>query len=399
MAVRLASHMNMMMSSTCSTGVVSQSRKRRAFGVDILPPFSITKSTLASPNKLETENLTKSLGSSCPHPRKQSVDEIFKSMESWATDNILPMLKPAKECWQPQDFLPDPCSDGFHDQLRQLQARSKEVPDDCLVVLVGNMITEEALPSYHARLNATDIFHDHTGVDTTPWAVWTRGWSAEENRHGDLLNKYLYLSGRLDMKQVETTIQYLIAAGVDIGTSNNPYLLTIYTSFQERATAISHRNTAKLAMQCGDMKLAQICGIIASDEKRHESAYSKIAEKLFEMDPNGMLVAFAYMMRRKIGMPAHLMYDGKDENLFKHFSEVASRIGVYTAGEYRGVLEHLVGRWNVEKLSGLSSEGREAQDYICGLPNKIAKLEEMRARTSKLKTAPNNVSFSWIFDK
>ena len=28
-------------------------------------------------------------------------------------------------------------------------------------------------------------------------------WIAEENRHGDVLGRYLYLSGRVDMKQGE----------------------------------------------------------------------------------------------------------------------------------------------------------------------------------------------------
>lgn len=37
---------------------------------------------------------------------------------------------------------------------------------------------------------------DETGSQEHPWAVWTRGWTAEENRHGLLLNRYLYLSGR-----------------------------------------------------------------------------------------------------------------------------------------------------------------------------------------------------------
>ena len=141
-------------------------------------------------------------------------EEIFKSMEGWAAKNILPLLKPVKESWQPQDFLPDPTSEGFHDQVRQIRARTREIPDECLVVLVGDMITEEALPAYQSRLNGTRAFHDATGVDETPWAVWSRAWSAEENRHGDLLNKYLYLSGRVDMKQVETTIQYLIGNGM-----------------------------------------------------------------------------------------------------------------------------------------------------------------------------------------
>ena len=92
-------------------------------------------------------------------------------------------------------------------------------------------------------------------------------------------------------------------------------------------------------MHYGDIKLAQICGIIASDEKRHETAYTKIAKKLFELDPNDMVIAFANMMRRKISMPAHLMYDGHDHNLFDHFAMVASRIGVYTARDYGEIVE------------------------------------------------------------
>ncbi|KAK8558221.1 hypothetical protein V6N13_038694 [Hibiscus sabdariffa] len=32
--------------------------------------------------------------------------------------------------------------------------------------------------------------------------------------HGDLLNKYLYFSGRVDMRQIEKTIQYLIGSGM-----------------------------------------------------------------------------------------------------------------------------------------------------------------------------------------
>jgi acyl-[acyl-carrier-protein] desaturase len=37
-------------------------------------------------------------------------------------------------------------------------------------------------------------------------------WTAEENRHGDLMNKYLWLTGRVDMRAVETTIQNLIGS-------------------------------------------------------------------------------------------------------------------------------------------------------------------------------------------
>lgn len=145
------------------------------------------------------------------------------------------------------------------------------------------------------------------------------------------------------------------------------------------------------------MKLAQICGTIAADEKRHETAYTKIVEKLFQIDPDGTVLSLADMMRKKISMPAHLMYDGRDENLFEHFSTVAQRLGVYTAKDYADILEFLVGRWNVEKVTGLSGEGRKAQDYVCGLASRIRKLEE-RAQ-ARAKQTSSSVPFSWVFGR
>jgi len=73
--------------------------------------------------------------------------------------------------------------------VRELQKRSAGVPDEHLLVLIGDMITEEALPTYMSMLNTLDGTRDETGASDTPWAVWTRKWTAEENRHGDAMNK------------------------------------------------------------------------------------------------------------------------------------------------------------------------------------------------------------------
>ncbi|KAG0557668.1 hypothetical protein KC19_9G071200 [Ceratodon purpureus] len=323
--------------------------------------------------------------------------ELFKSLEGWASETLLPYLKPVEKSWQPQDFLPDPAAEDFLDQVRELRERSACLPDDYMVCLVGDMITEEALPTYQTMLNTLDGSRDETGASPTPWGVWTRAWTAEENRHGDLLNKYLYLTGRVDMKQIEKTIQYLIGSGMDPQTENNPYLGFVYTSFQERATFISHGNTARHAKEHGDQKLAQICGIIAADERRHENAYTKIVEKLFELDPDGAMLSFADMMRKKIAMPAHLMYDGQNDHLFDDFSLVAQRTGVYTARDYADIMEHLVKRWDVPNIKGLSPEAEAAQQYVCSLPPRIRRLDE-RAQ-SKVKKGPKTGKFSWIFNR
>lgn len=75
----------------------------------------------------------------------------------------------------------------------------------------GDMITEEALPTYMAMLNTLDGVRDETGASPTPWAAWTRLWTAEENRHGDLMSKYIYLTGR----SVETC-RKLCSQGVSV---------------------------------------------------------------------------------------------------------------------------------------------------------------------------------------
>ena len=61
------------------------------------------------------------------------------------------------------------------------------------------MITEEALPTYMSQLNTLDGTRDTTGAEDQPWARWTRQWTAEENRHGDAMNKYMWLTGQFGL--------------------------------------------------------------------------------------------------------------------------------------------------------------------------------------------------------
>jgi acyl-[acyl-carrier-protein] desaturase len=140
--------------------------------------------------------------------------EVFRSLEGWAASSLLPLLKPVEDCWQPTDFLPDSSSEMFQHEVRELRERAAGLPDEYFVVLVGDMITEEALPTYQTMINTLDGVRDETGASACPWAVWTRTWTAEEKRHGDVLGKYMYLSGRVDMRMVDKTVQYLIGSGM-----------------------------------------------------------------------------------------------------------------------------------------------------------------------------------------
>jgi acyl-[acyl-carrier-protein] desaturase len=219
------------------------------------------------------------------------------------------------------------------------------------------------------------------GVDQDPdngWAKWIRAWTAEENRHGDVLNKYLYLSGRVNMREVEVSTQHLIADGFDIGTATDPYKNFVYTSFQELATYVSHNNVAKVARKKGHKALAKMSKIIAGDEMRHHLAYSHFVEEIFKIDPSEMMLAYYYMMKNQIIMPAMNLREsfGKKTSLFDQFSIVAQRAGVYTGFDYVDIMRKLNVLWSIDKITDLNSEAEKARDYLMRLPDRMYRLAE-----------------------
>lgn len=299
-------------------------------------------------------------------------------------------LKDIDTNWQPSDFLPESNNPDFTKEIKEIQEQCKALPYDYMAILVGDMITEEALPSYESWLMEVD------GIckgEPQGWSKWVRMWTAEENRHGDLLNKYIYLSGRVNMKQMEISAQYLIADGMEIGTARDPYKNFVYTSFQELATNISHRRTATLAKKHGNEQLSKICGVIASDELRHAKAYKSFVAKIFEVDPSEMMLAFEDMMRKKIVMPAHFLRQQGEKigESWSHFSDAAQRLGVYTTMDYTAILDSLVKEWNIGNICGLTDAAEKGRDYLMLLPERFRKIAER----STIK-APIDYQFNWI---
>jgi acyl-[acyl-carrier-protein] desaturase len=305
-----------------------------------------------------------------------------------AVDNIL--VDPDK-CWQPSDFLPNFGDPEVYEEIKLLQKRAEGIPDTVLTSLVGNMITEEALPSYQTYFNMLEGINDEKSLfSNSGWVRWSKAWTAEENRHGDLLNKYLYMTGRVDMKHVEQTIHRLLYNGFDPNTDGDPYQAMIYTSFQERATKISHVNTGKLADKAGDPVLSKICKTIAGDEARHEKAYKSFMSKIFEIDPNGAIKAFEQMMRKQIAMPAIMMgTGGSNPSLFSQFSSITQMVGIYTGWDYARIIEHLVDLWKIEAITGLNDAAAKAQEYL-------ANLSERYMRVADRMKAPDEVKLAWL---
>jgi acyl-[acyl-carrier-protein] desaturase len=224
---------------------------------------------------------------------------------------------------------------------------------------------------------------------------------------------------------IETTIQRLISSGMDPKTENNPYMGFVYTSFQERATKVTHGNTARLAKNAGDETLAKLTGLIAADEGakgfgplgeyarlnqpspcpgRHEVAYQRIVEELAKRDPKGVVLALASMMRKTIVMPAHRMDDGEHEmrtghSLFSDYAAVAESLGVYTPFDYADIMDHCITRWNVGALKvGETGEAADEQAWLMAQPERVRRLATVSA-SRKAKKAPVTQTFSWVFNR
>ena len=315
--------------------------------------------------------------------------EVMQFLENKVEGFMDQFLIPVEKIWQPSDLLPNSESETFFEEVKELREIAKDLPYDFWVTLVGDTITEEALPTYESWLM------DVEGVDNVErngWSKWVRQWTSEENRHGDLLNKYLYLSGRVNMREVEMTTQHLIADGFDIGTGRDPYKNFVYTSFQELATYISHNRVSQIAKEYGDKKLAKICKLIAGDEMRHHHAYAEFVTQIFKVDPSEMMLSFQYMMKQKITMPAVFLRESGDKigTAFEEFSNSAQKIGVYTAADYVDILQKLVEKWEIDKIGNLTDEAEKARDYLMKLPARMAKISE------RLVLPEQTATFKWV---
>ncbi|RTY88322.1 acyl-ACP desaturase [Flavobacterium sp. RSP15] len=315
--------------------------------------------------------------------------EVMQFLEKNVDSFVDQYLIPVEKIWQPTDFLPNSQSDTFFDEVKELREIAKELPYDFWVTLVGDTITEEALPTYESWLMDVDGIDN---VERNGWSKWIRQWTGEENRHGDMLNKYLYLSGRVNMREVETTTQHLINDGFDIGTGRDPYKNFVYTSFQELATYVSHNRVAQMAKKYGDNKLSKMCKMIAGDEMRHHHAYSEFVTRIFQVDPSEMMLAFQYMMKAKIVMPAHFLRESgeKISTAFEQFSDSAQRIGVYTAADYVDIMQKLIDKWEIDKITGLTDEAEKARDYLMKLPGRMARISE------RLVIPKESHIFKWV---
>jgi acyl-[acyl-carrier-protein] desaturase len=286
--------------------------------------------------------------------------EVLADLEPVVAD-LIQKHEAKRELWYPSDFLPADQGQDGEGPLRELRDRALDISDSARVAVALNILTEEGLPHFH-RLVAEQL------GNRTFWSTWNNLWTAEEDRHGNILRDYVRDSRLLNFSVLERLQFDYIRSGFNPDWHGDPYKIFVYTSCQEKATQISHLNTGKLVAH-EEPLLHSITQKISQDEARHFAFYMNIFKEILHRDPNHALLS-ACSILPSIEMPGISIIN------FNEYADVVRRAGIYGPREYKQIVENLIASWKVEVLQHLDEIGRKAQDKIMAIPARLEKVAE-----------------------
>ena len=165
--------------------------------------------------------------------------EVLADFEPVVKD-LMEKHESKRELWFPSDILPADEGTVNEKELKELRDRARGIPDSVRVALALNIVTEEGLPHFH-RLIAENL------GSKTFWNRWNNLWTAEEDRHGNILRDYVRDTRLLNFRELEHIQFNYIRSGFNPQWTGDPYKIFVYTTCQEKATQISHVNTGKVS--------------------------------------------------------------------------------------------------------------------------------------------------------
>lgn len=307
--------------------------------------------------------------------------EVLNCLESkvkeWIESHVA-----KRKLWFSSDFLPadEKMNEDQEAVTTKLRKRVKGLKDSVRVALAVNLLTEEGLPHFH-RLIAK-----HLGDDSF-WAKWNNMWTAEEDRHGGVLRDYARDSRVFNFKEIELMQFYYQEAGFNPDWDKDPYKVFVYTTLQERATQISHKNTGKAAGE-DEPLLNGILGSIAADEAKHYVFYRNVFKEVLSLDPNRAMLSAASIMP-SISMPGISMPN------FREMADIVRRDGIYGPREYLDIVDEAIKFWGIEFISGLNDAASKAQENIMAIPKRLKEVAEYIER----RTHPKTFSFDFIYNR
>jgi acyl-[acyl-carrier-protein] desaturase len=305
--------------------------------------------------------------------------EVLQDLEEKVRE-LMEIHERKRELWFPSDLLgpaPDEDPDAHFAQLR---AQAEGIPDPARAALALNLLTEEGLPHFH-RLLAVYL------GDDSFWRSWNNLWTAEEDRHGQVLHDYARDTRILQQRKLEEMQFEYLRAGFHPEWDRDPYRVFAYTTVQERATQFSHSETGKIVAEY-EPRLGQVLSQVAKEEARHYTFYRTVFEEILKRDPDQALHSASFILPA-IDMPGVTMPG------FKDLADVIRRAGIYGPRDYLRIVQEQIRYWKIESIEGLNELGRKAQEKILGIPARLKRIAEYMETRTKSKT----FSFEVVFNR
>ncbi|MBF6180009.1 acyl-ACP desaturase [Nocardia otitidiscaviarum] len=300
--------------------------------------------------------------------------EILTELEPVAGECVNRHLKMAKD-WHPHDYVPWDEGRNFAmlDGVDWEPGQSR-LSDVAKAALVTNLLTEDNLPSYHREI-AENFSQDGA------WGTWVGRWTAEEQRHSVVLRDYLVVTRGVDPVALEhdrmTHMTHGFgapAAALDDGLG---FLHSVaYVSFQELATRVSHRNTARV---CDDPVADRMLQRIAADENLHMIFYRTMCGAALDLVPDQAMQAIDTIVEN-FRMPGAGMPN------FRRNGVLMAKHGVYDLRQHlEEVLMPVVRQWNIFDRNDFGARGEQARERLAAFLEdletvKIPRFEEQRDR-------------------
>jgi len=283
-------------------------------------------------------------------------------------------LATAKE-WFPHEFVPWGRGRDFVAGVAWDPAEA-DVSEPARVALVVNLLTEDNLPYYSASLS--------TEHRDSAWGQWSRQWTAEEGRHAIVIRDYLTVTRSVDPVALERGRMQQVAKG-EVPTFDTPAKGLVYTTLQELATRIAHRNTGELLE---DPAGRSVMRRVAADENLHHLFYRDLATALLEIEPSDMVIAMEDVVRT-FAMPGTGITD------FARHARTIATAGVYDFSiHYHQIVAPIIlQRWNVENVQGLNADGEYARDRLMKF---MVRLKRAADRTDAKRAAREHAGASAV---
>ena len=282
-------------------------------------------------------------------------DEQYEVLEAVEDDarRLLNDHIERREHWYYHDYIPWERGENFRDKPWD--------PSQCTIseaarsALVLNLLTEDNLPYYHM------VFANRV-AEGSAFADWGQRWTAEENQHAIAMRTYLTVSRNCDPKALEDDRLATMTTGWN-PEFHTPAQLLSYTSIQELATRVSHRNAGRLA---DDEDAFQIMKLVALDENHHFIFYKRVLAAMLKVSPTSTLDCI-YHTLTNFQMPGFAM------PRFLRRSVQAARAGVYNMRLHHDrVIVPVLRDWGIGNIMGMDARGEELQDKIMEFPATIA---------------------------